>query len=288
MLIYSCSGDQSTKPETISHEIGIAYKNLRTGETFTYNAETMFHAASTMKTPVMFHLYRMRDWGNINLDAQIPVINQFTSIVDGSSFSLPIESENDEILYEALGQKMSYRDLIEKMITHSSNLATNILLEYTKADSIRQTLADLGAQGVSVLRGVEDLKAYHLGMNNRTNALGMMTLMEAVYKSELVADSSRQEMIEILKRQTYNKMIPAGLPRDVVVAHKTGSITRIAHDAALVFPPDSDPFVLVILTRGWENHAEAREAGATITSQIYDFHLGKLNRTEITVAAVLE
>ncbi len=145
------------------------------------------------------------------------------------------------------------------MITHSSNLATNILMEYTGADSIGATMREIGADGVLVLRGVEDLKAYHMGLNNVTSAYGMMKVMEAVYKSDLIAESSRQEMQEILKRQYYNTMIRTGLPDDVEVAHKMGSITRIAHDTALVFPPDSPPFVLVILTRGWDEHASAQK-----------------------------
>ena len=116
----------------------------------------------------------------------------------------------------------------------------------------------------------------------------MMKVMEAVYRSELVADSSRQEMIEILKRQHYNSMIPAGLPEAVIVAHKTGSITGIAHDAALVFPPDASPYVLVILTRGYESHEAAQKIGAKISSKVYDYHRGLLERTDIVIPDLLK
>ena len=286
--LASCSGLMKKEEVTAPHEVGIAYMNLETGEILAYNAHELFHAASTMKTPIMFQLFKMRDKGIIDLNRQVPVKNQFTSIVDGTFFSLPIESEKDEILFPYINQNLSYYDLIEKMITHSSNLATNILIEYTGADSISATMNEIEADGVLVMRGVEDMKAYNLGLNNVTSAYGMMKVMEAVYKSELVTDTSRQEMQDILKRQHYNTMIPAGLPDDVIVAHKTGSITRIAHDAALVFPPSSSPYVLVILTRGWDDHAAAQRVGARISSKVYDYHRGLLKRTDIAIPDLLK
>jgi len=287
LALVSCSGLRS-KDDQVSHEVGVAYMNLETGEILAYNAYRMFHAASTMKTPVMFQLFRMRDEGIIDLETEIPITNQFTSIVDGSLFSLPIESEKDEVLYPHLNQELSFYEVMDKMITHSSNLATNILMEYTGPDSIGATMREIRADGVLVMRGVEDLKAYNMNLNNVTTAYGMMKVMEAVYSSELVADSSRQEMQAILKRQHYNTMIPAGLPDNVEVAHKTGSITRIAHDAAIVYPPGHPPFVLVVLTRGWDKHADAQKVGARITSKVYDYHLGLLDRMDIVVPDLLK
>ena len=284
----SCSGLKPAEEIEVPHEVGIAYMNLETGEILAYNAHELFLAASTMKTPVMFQLFKMRDKGIIDLNSEIPVINQFTSIVDGTLYSLPIESEKDDILYPQLDNNISFYVIMEKMITHSSNLATNILMEYTGADSIGATMREIEADGVLVMRGVEDLKAYNLGLNNVTSAYGMMKVMEAVYNSELVADSSRHEMQEILKRQHYNTMIPAGLPGDVIVAHKTGSITHIAHDAALVYPPDLPPFVLVILTRGWDDHASAQKVGARISSKVYEYHQGLLERTDIAIPDLLK
>lgn len=287
MALLTCSGLKKTDEDAVPHEVGIAYMNLETGEILAYNAHTLFHAASTMKTPIMFQLFKMRDQGIIDLETEIPITNQFTSIVDATLFSLPIQSEKDEILYPYLNQKLSFYEVMDKMITHSSNLATNILMEYTGADSIGATMREIRADGVLVMRGVEDLKAYNMGLNNVTTAYGMMKVMEAVYSSEIVTDSSRQEMLDILKRQHYNTMIPAGLPDDVEVAHKTGSITRIAHDAAIVYPPEHPPFVLVILTRGWDDHGAAQKVGARITSKVYEYHQGLLERTDIVVPDLL-
>lgn len=287
-IFVSCAALRKEKEAEVVHEVGIAYLNLETGEFLSYNSNTLFHAASTMKTPVMFQLYRMRDAGVIDLDGRILVNNSFPSIADGSMYSLPILSEQDEVLYPHLNKYMSYYDLINYMIIYSSNLATNILIQYALSDSISATMQRIDAQGVLVLRGVEDLKAYELGLNNLTSAFGMMKVMKAVYQSDLVADSSRQAMIEILARQKYNSMIPEGLPDGMKIAHKTGSITRIAHDAAIIFPEEAPPFILVILTRGWDSHAEASKVGARITEKVYDYHLGKLRRTDIMIPDLLK
>jgi len=287
LMLASCASLSRIGKEPVPRLVGVAYMNLETDETLIFNGHAMFHAASTMKTPVMFQLFRMRDEDSLDLDAPILVKNEFKSIVDGSIFSLPIHSEKDEILYPVIDRMVPLRVLIDKMITHSSNLATNILVQTAKPEDISQTLNELGASGVLVLRGVEDLKAYELGMNNMTSAYGMMKVMEAVYRSELVSDSSRAEMIEILKRQHYNSMIPAGLPDDVVVAHKTGSITRIAHDAAIVYPPDAPPYILVILTSGWDNHDEALSAGARLATQVHRLHLGEIGIEDIPIPKIM-
>ena len=127
-LLITCTGNKTSIRETVPHEVGVAYMNLETDEILTYNPHQLFHAASTMKTPVMFELYKMRDDGVIRLDEKIPVINKFTSIADGSLYSLPIHSAQDDVLYPYLDQYVSYKLLIDKMITHSSNLATNVLM----------------------------------------------------------------------------------------------------------------------------------------------------------------
>lgn len=286
-LLVACTGTNTQPEPPIAHEVGIAYLNLATDELLVYNADELFHAASTMKTPIMFQLFKMRDAGILDLSTEVPLNNQFLSIVDGSLFSLPLASEADDILYPFLDKDLSIYQIMEKMITHSSNLGTNVLMGYTGPDSIGATMRTIEASGVLVMRGVEDLKAHSMGLNNLTSAYGMMKVMEAVYKSDLVADSSREDMQNLLKQQHFNTMIPAGLPPEVTVGHKTGSITRIAHDAALVYPVNAPPYVLVILTRGWDDRAEAEKVGARISSKVYDYHLGLLELTDIRIPELI-
>ena len=272
-LPFGLSKSKTKAGENDSKAVAVAYRNLGTDEVKVYNPWMDFHAASTMKTPVMFQLYRMRDEGKINLSGPVPVVNEFQSILDGSLFSLPVSPTDSDSMYFFLGKTLTINQLIYKMITWSSNMATNLLINIADPVEIAKTMKDIEAYGVLVLRGVEDLKAYDAGLNNRTSAAGMMNVMTAVYRSNLVADSSRQAMMKILEDQHYNDMIPAGLPANVKVAHKTGSITKIAHDAAIVLPPDSDPYVLVILTRGFEDRTEAAALGARISQRVYMYHM---------------
>lgn len=288
VLLTGCAALSNKKREAVRHEVAVAYMNLDTGEMLAYNGYTLFHAASTMKTPVMFQLFRMRDLGIHSLSDPVPVINEFESIVDGSLYKIPMSSAEDEPLYPYLNKAIPMSSLIEAMIIYSSNLATNILVKIARPEDISETLTAMGASGVLVLRGVEDIKAYELGLSNQTSALGMLKVMEGVYRSDLVADSSNAQMLAILKAQKYNSMIPAGLPEDVEVAHKTGSITHIAHDAAIVFPPQASPYVLVILTRGWDKHSEASKVGARITKTVHRMHLGEIKAEDIVIPDLMK
>jgi len=153
------------------------------------------------------------------------------------------------------------------MITVSSNFATNLLIEKLGVENIRATVHALHADGMNVLRGVEDGKAFAKGMNNTTTARGLLELLDAIARGEAVDRESSRDMIEILERQKFNDGIPAGLPAGTRVAHKTGEITKIHHDAAIVFAPK--PFVLVILVRGLADIKESSALMADVTREIY-------------------
>ena len=156
--------------------------------------------------------------------------------------------------------------LVEASITVSSNLATNILIEHLGARNVQATVDTMGASGMQVLRGVEDQKAFDAGKNNSTDALGLLTLFEAIGNGKAISAKASAEMLEILKRQKFNDGIPAGLPAGTVMAHKTGTITRIHHDAGIVYAVR--PYVLVILTRGILDQKVSAKLMAGIASLI--------------------
>jgi beta-lactamase class A len=162
---------------------------------------------------------------------------------------------------------MSYRDLCEAMITVSSNLAANLLIEHLGPKNIQQTTDALGATGMHVRRGVEDGKAFQKGLNNTTTARALLTLMQKIAEGAAVNGAASDEMIAVLKRQRFNDRIPAGLPPGMTVAHKTGEITKIQHDAAIVYA--GRPFVLVILVRGVEDPKKSAVLAAGITRMLY-------------------
>lgn len=249
-------------------EVAVAWRPLdaKPGEEILINPTLRFHAASTMKVPVMIEAFRQANVRKLKLDDKVLVTNQFTSIQDGSPFVLNATEDSDGETYKALGKRLSYRQLIEASITVSSNLATNILIEHLGARNVQATVDTMGASGMQVLRGVEDQKAFDAGKNNTTDALGLLALFEAIGKGQAVSAKSSMEMLEVLKRQKFNNRIPAGLPAGTVVAHKTGEITGICHDAGIVYT--ARPYVLVVLTRGIKDATVSAKLIADITSVI--------------------
>jgi len=249
-------------------DVGIAFHTLDGKDEWYSRADESFHAASTMKVPVLIELFHQVKDGKLKLSDPLAVQNEFRSIADGSPFKLDAADDSEADLYKAEGQTRTISQLAELMITVSSNFATNLLIEKLGVENIRATVHSLGAEGMNVLRGVEDGKAFEKGMNNTTTARGLATLMTAIADGKAVDAESSKQMIKILERQKFNEAIPAGLPTGTVVAHKTGDITKVHHDAAIVYT--RRPFVLVILVRGITEDKEAYKLMAAIARDLYN------------------
>jgi beta-lactamase class A len=248
-------------------DVAVYFKTLDGKAEWSVRPDDVFHAASTMKIPVLIELFRQVQQGKVKLDDKLMVKNEFHSIVDGLSYKLNAADDSEADLYQAEGQSRSLRELCELMITVSSNFATNLIIEKLGVENIRATVQGLGADGVRVLRGVEDGKAFEKGLNNTATARGLAILLEAIAKEKAVDAASSQEMIAVLTRQKFNEGIPAGLPPGISVAHKTGEITEIHHDAAIVFA--RRPYLLVILVRGLVDIKQSAALMADISRQIY-------------------
>jgi len=249
-------------------EVAVAARTLDGKDQMLIQPDAVFHAASTMKIPVMIELFAQADLHRLRLDDPLPVRNQFASIVDGSPYSLDPAEDSDQEVYRALGGTLTLRQLCEAMITVSSNLATNLLIEKLGVENIRGRVRKLGADGMSVLRGVEDGKAFRAGLVNTTTARGLMVLLEKIGRGKAVDRAASGEMVEILKRQRFDAAIPAGLPAGTPVAHKTGTITKIHHDAGIVYA--ARPYVLVVLVRGIQEEKESAALIAAITRTVDD------------------
>ena len=249
--------------------VGVAFRDLTRGDTLFIDADERFHAASTMKVPVMIELFRRIDRHALSLDRRIPLKNEFKSIVDGSPYSLNASDDSDSLVYSWVGTSVSIHDLLEHMITRSSNLATNTLIDIVGAAAANATAHSLGAKDIQVLRGVEDGKAFAAGMNNMTTARDLAMLMSAIETGAAASRVSTDSMRAVLLRQEFNDEIPAGLPPGTRVAHKTGQITGHLHDAAIVYPSGRTPYVLVVLTRGIDDEKVARSLIADISRLVY-------------------
>lgn len=254
----------ATEPATV----GVAVMGPR-GYLVLRDADLRFHAASTMKVPVLIELARRVDAATTGWDDSILVQNRFESIVDGSPFTLDPADDSDSTLYALAGSRVSQRRLAELMIERSSNLATNLLIARLDARTIDATAHRLGADSIQVRRGVEDDKAFARGLNNTTTARDLAVLLRAIADGKTASRAGTAEMLRMLEAQEFNDGIPAGLPAGTRVAHKTGEITAIMHDAAIVYPPGQQPYVLVVLTRGYQRREDAARLIADVSRIVY-------------------
>lgn len=255
----------------VEGRFAVAFKDLQNGEMLLFNEKESFHAASTMKTPVMMEVYRQAKVGKFKLTDSILVKNEFKSIVDGSSFGLDISDDSADGMYKLIGQKMTIYDLVYQMITVSSNLATNILIDLVDAKNANAFMRTLGAKDIQVLRGVEDTKAFRQGLNNSVTAFDLMMIFEKLAQRKVVSKKASDEMIKVLLDQKFNDLIPLNLPKDVKVAHKTGWITGVHHDSGIVYLPNGKKYVLVILSKQLKNEAEGKKAIAEVSELIYEY-----------------
>lgn len=249
--------------------VAISLRDLSNGDSLDINAGEPFRAASTMKVPVMIELFRQAEKGWLSLDQPLLLVNQFGSIVDGSPFSVDAGEDSDSSMYRKVGERVPVRELLERMIVRSSNLATNALIAVVGAARANATAHELGARNIKVLRGVEDQKAYDAGLSNSTTSRDLAALMRAIEEKRAASARSCAEMKAILLRQEFNDEIPAGVPPGTPVAHKTGSITAVLHDAAIVYPKDRAPYVLVVLTKNIPDGKVAEKLIADLSRIVY-------------------
>lgn len=263
----------ATLVEASGAEVGVYYRSLgEGGDSLALGADTRMHAASTMKVPVMMRLFLDEAEGLRSLDDSVQVTRTFRSIVDGSPFDLPPESDSDTTFYGRVGEWVSLRELVDRMVTWSSNLATNVVIQEADARRVTAMLREMGADSMEVLRGVEDLKAFEAGLSNTATARDLGIVMAEVATGSRFSPEAREEMLAVLERQHFRENIPAGLPAGTRVANKTGWITAHNHDAAVVFPPSAPPYVLVVMVRGIEEQEEAAALVAAISRVVWTHH----------------
>ena len=257
--------------------LGISFYDAETTIQWAYNADHYFHAASTMKLAVLLGVFRQIDRGELVLDAPVHIRNRFTSIVNQEPFMLDLGRDADPDVYGHLGKTLSVRELAYWMITKSSNLATNLLVDVVGIQTIQQALDELEIDGVKVLRGVEDQAAFQAGLNNEVTANGLLKLLRLVADGKAYSQNACDEMLKIMLDQQYRSGIPAGLPKAARVAHKTGNISTVHHDAGIVYLEGRKPYVLVILTqfnpengRGTAVADVSRDIFNTLGGQIYE------------------
>ena len=249
----------------------VAFRDLTTGKEILIRERETFHAASTMKTPVMIEVYKQVAQHKMALSDSVPIKTEFKSIVDGSPYSLRAIDDSDTSIYKAIGTKRTLASLVYDMIILSSNLATNLVIERVGAQHVTQTMRDLGAKDIQVRRGVEDSKAFAQGLNNTTTAYDLMVIFDRIANGKAVSAEASKAMVATLLDQKFNTAIPAKLPKEVKVAHKTGSVAGVRHDSGIVFLPDGRKYVLVLLSKDIKDDNVTLGVMATLSEWIYQY-----------------
>ncbi len=254
--------------------LAVALYDYETELHFSYQGDRYFHAASTMKMAVLLALFKAAEEGKIRLEDKLHVRNRFRSIADGCVFKINPSYDGDGNIYKSIGRAVTIAELARVMIVRSSNLATNLLIDYIGIHFVRRVLDDAGIDGIKIQRGVEDEVAYRQGLNNEVSADGLAKLFRLLCEEDFLSAESRKQIVDVLLGQEYNSMIPAGLPAAAKVAHKTGEISTVCHDGGIVFLPGRKPYVLVVLTECKPGAEQRHRAVAAISGVAHDYVTG--------------
>lgn len=235
------------------------------------------YAASTMKLPLVLACYRLRDRGTLDLNSMIKVHNSFTSQV-GGSFAVDEAEDSDPEVWAAMGTEVSLRWLCRRTVIRSSNLATNLVLEQVGTDEVAATVADCGATGVQVVRGIGDFDAEAQGRSNLVTVAGLNAILLALASGTAADPRTCREVLDVLADNEVATDVRAGLPDGTWVAHKNGWVSNAVLDAALVRPaggdrPDGEFAISVAVSGRLPNehaHALIRRIAGTVWDNIVD------------------
>jgi beta-lactamase class A len=266
-----------TQIEKIEHDAGakaiaVALHDAESGFELHYKADRWFHAASTIKVPILLGVFAAIDRGELLPHSRVHVRNRFLSVVENVPFRVESGRDSNSAVHNAIGKMMRVDELAYHMITTSSNLATNLLLSVMGTDAVNRALKELDVEdGIDLKRGVEDELAFEKGINNMVTADGLLRILVLLSEGKAFSPALSRRMMDILHGQEFNQGIPARLPKGARVAHKTGEISTVAHDAGVVYLPRRKPYVLVVLTE-WDPAKSGRSRTiASISHTIYEF-----------------
>lgn len=216
---------------------------------YTHLADHPHYAASTMKVAVLAALYRAAEAGALDLDAPVPVVNDFASALgDGSRYADDPGYDDEAEVWQHLGAEVPARWLARRMIVRSSNLATNLLLARVGTPAVAEVWRLAGAIGCVTARGIEDYAARDAGLDNVVTAAGLAALLSALAGGTLGGPAATAEMLDLLAGQQWRVDLAAGLPDGVRVAHKNGWMTGVRHSCGIVYPHDAPPYVVAVCT----------------------------------------
>jgi len=244
--------------------------DYETRQWWDHDGDEWFHAASTIKVPILVGVFGAVHRGALARESRVHVRNRFLSVAGGKPFRVEASRDANSVVPQHMGKTMKVDELAYHMIVTSSNLATNLLVDLVGLDDLRASLRQLDIDGVELERGVEDNDAFDQGISNRVTARGMVKTLRHIEEGTAFSVEASARMLEIMNDQEFRRGIPAGVPDSARVANKTGEISTIAHDAAIVYLAGRRPYAITVLTQ-WEAGSSGRQDTiARISRAVYN------------------
>lgn len=237
-------------------KVAVYLEDLTGGELFTVNPERVFPSASTIKIPLLAAVLKAAEAGKFSLNDEVAIAP--SNRVGGAGV---LGELNPDL-------RLTIRDLATLMIIQSDNTATNQLIDLVGAEAVNALCRELGLKHTVLQRKMMDFEAACAGYENLTSAGDLGLLLKLLYEGKVVSPTASATIIDLMKRQQHRNKLPAYLPKDVVVAHKTGDLDGLEHDAGIIFLPGR-PYVLVVLTADLATNSAGVEAIARISEVVY-------------------
>jgi len=239
--------------------VGLYVEDIETGMYMAYNAKRLFPSASVVKIPIMAAVFKYLK------ERKIP-----------ETYKLPLKRHHKasgagRLKYSRIGSKFTIIELLERMITESDNTATNMLVELLGFDYLNRAFAEFGLKATNIHRNVMDMKKLKMGIENYTTPDDIGYLLREIYFKRVVDEHTSEKMLGILLRQKVNDRITRGVPAGCKVAHKTGLMRNVCHDAGIVFHPNGT-FIICVFTENVPNYATAKNFIAAVSSIISRYY----------------
>jgi beta-lactamase class A len=237
-----------------SNNFAVVIKNLNTGERYYLNERKIFNTASLYKLWVMAVVFQKLNDGSLEgndvLSSGIAQLN--------SNFN--ISSDSAELTDGSI--TLSVKKALEKMIIFSDNYSAYLLTQKVNLTNVSQFLNDNDFSDSKVGTGTDNPKA---------SARDMAAFLDKLYHDKLEDRASSDEMLSLLKRQQLNGKLPKYIPQNIVIAHKTGELGLVSHDAGIIYSPKGD-YIIVVLSQT-PNPLGANEKIANLSKKVYDYFI---------------
>jgi beta-lactamase class A len=246
---------------------GVAFIDLTNGESFSVNGDLVFTQASAIKVPILVELMKQARAGRYSLDD--PMTLKPADVTPGSGILQQLTPG---------AVTMTIRDVATLMILVSDNTATNMMIDLVGMERANATMRELGLARTQLQRKMMDSDAWQQDRENLSTPNEAARLLEHLYRGDILDRNSCDEILRILSIPKSSR-IRAGVPEDVQVAHKTGSLGGVVVDNGIVYAANR-PFVVAVMTN-WVAEAEAAEQTIAEIARVgYDYfsRLGRGNK----------